>query len=67
MAKYAAYSEVPFALDIDDAAALSNALKLIGEAVSTKFLFAPNKKWQQVDYAAQYTVDDNGNLPPKTE
>ena len=67
MAKYAAYSEVPFALDIDDATALANALKLIGEAVSTKFLFAPNKKWQQVDYAAQYTVDDNGNLPPKTE
>ena len=67
MAKYAAYSDVPFTLDIEDAASLDIALQLIREAMSTKFLFAPNKKWQEEDYAAPYTLDDKGNLPPKTE
>lgn len=67
MAKYAAYQEVPLTLDVMDSHSLRNAVQLINEAMGTKYLLYLDKKYQPVDYAAQYTVAPDGTVPPKPQ
>ena len=67
LAKHNAYKEVPFTIELLDDEAMDNAGKLINIAMASKYLFDRNKKWEEVDYAAYYTIDSEGNCPAKPE
>ncbi|MBO4535123.1 MAG: hypothetical protein J5755_04225, partial [Clostridia bacterium] len=61
--KYAAYHEVPFTLDVGDEEQLHIALGLINEAMSSKYLLYVDNKREPVDYAALYTLGEDGSIP----